>query len=249
MSRELDGLAAVVTGAGSGIGLAVAEAFSAGGARVAALDREPTELEGALVLEADVTSQASLDEGVAAAVEAFGGLDVLVNNAGIGTTGTVEETPDEEWQRLYDVNVIGIARACRAALPHLRRSSHASIVNVASIVAEVGLPKRVAYSASKGAVLALTRALAADLVADGIRVNCVCPATVDTPWVQRLLEESGDPEAERAALVARQPLGRLATADEVAAAVVFLASPASGFTTGSAYAVDGGMGGLRLPST
>ena len=117
-----------------------------------------------------------------------------------------------------------------------------------AMVAEVGLPKRAAYSASKGAVLALTRAMAADLLADGIRVNCVCPATVDTTWVQRLLEESGDPEAERAALVARQPLGRLATADEIAATIVFLSSPASGFTTGAAYAVDGGLAGLRLPT-
>jgi 2-keto-3-deoxy-L-fuconate dehydrogenase len=247
VSRELEGLAAVVTGAGSGIGLAVATAFVADGAQVAALDREPAELEGALVLAADVTSQESLDEAVAAAVTSFGSLDVLVNNAGIGATGTVEETADDQWHRLYDVNVVGIARACRAALPHLRRSARASIVNVASIVAEVGLPRRAAYSASKGAVLALTRAMAADLVADGIRVNCVCPATVDTPWVQRLLAESGDPAAERRALAARQPLGRLAAAEEIAATIAFLASPASGFTTGAAYAVDGGLAGLRLP--
>jgi 2-keto-3-deoxy-L-fuconate dehydrogenase len=143
--------------------------------------------------------------------------------------------------------VLGVARVCRAALPYLRRSSLAAIVNISSIAAWSGLPNRVLYSASKGAVQAMTLAMAADLVGEGIRVNCVCPGTVDTPWVARLLAATDDPVGERSRLEARQPMGRLVTAEEVAEAVYYLASPAAGATTGTALAVDGGMYGLRLP--
>jgi 2-keto-3-deoxy-L-fuconate dehydrogenase len=145
-----------------------------------------------------------------------------------------------------DVNVLGIVRVSRAALPALRRSPVACIVNTCSIAATAGLPQRALYSASKGAVLALTRAMAADHIGEGIRVNCVNPGTADTPWVGRLLAVAEDPEAERAALEARQPMGRLVTADEVAAAIQYLASPAAGSTTGTDLAVDGGMSGLRI---
>jgi len=147
---------------------------------------------------------------------------------------------------VLDLNVVGIARVTRAALPYLRRSSHAAIVNTCSIAATAGLPQRALYSASKGAVLALTRAMAADHIGEGIRVNCVTPGTVDTPWVGRLLEAAPDPRAERAALAARQPHGRLVTAEEVAHAVAYLASPRAGSTTGIELPVDGGMAGLRL---
>jgi NAD(P)-dependent dehydrogenase (short-subunit alcohol dehydrogenase family) len=200
-----------------------------------------------LALQADVTDGASVTAAVDAAVGELGGLDVVVNAAGIGVIGDIEANTEDEWLRLYDVNVMGIVRVCRAVLPHLRRSPSPAIVNVVSIVATAGLPQRAAYTASKGAVLSLTRAMAADAVGDGIRVNCVSPGTVDTPWVGRLLALADDPEAARAQLVARQPMGRLAAAEEVATAIVFLASPASGFTTGSILEVDGGMNSLRMP--
>jgi NAD(P)-dependent dehydrogenase (short-subunit alcohol dehydrogenase family) len=173
-------------------------------------------------------------------------LDVLVNNAGIGAQGTIADNDDDEWHRVLDVNLLGVVRLSRAALPHLRRSPAAAIVNTCSIAATAGLPQRALYSASKGAVLALTRAMAADHLPEGIRVNCVNPGTADTPWIDRLLDRADDPAAERAALEARQPHGRLVSAREVAVAVAYLASPWSGSTTGVGLAVDGGMEGLRL---
>ncbi|MEU1006616.1 SDR family NAD(P)-dependent oxidoreductase [Streptomyces tibetensis] len=243
----LSGLRAVVTGGASGIGLATARSLAAQGAAVAVLDLDPGGVSEPLVgLRADVSDDASVRAAVEQAVERLGGLDILVNNAGIGAVGSIEDNPDEQWHRVMDVNVLGIVRATRAALPHLRRSVHAAVVNTCSIGATAGLPQRALYCASKGAVLSLTLAMAADHVREGIRVNCVNPGTADTPWVSRLLDAAEDPEAERAALNARQPLGRLVTADEVAAAIVYLASPAAASVTGTALAVDGGMQGLRL---
>jgi 2-keto-3-deoxy-L-fuconate dehydrogenase len=170
-----------------------------------------------------------------------------VNNAGIGAQGTVADNALDEWQRVFDVNVFGIVRVSQACLPWLRRSTHAAIVNTASIVSWTGLPRRACYGASKGAVYALTLAMAADHVAEGIRVNCVCPGTIDTPWVGRLLAASGDAAAARAQLVARQPIGRLGRPEEVAEAIVYLAAPGAGFVTGTALAVDGGMHGFQVP--
>ncbi|MFC8453061.1 SDR family NAD(P)-dependent oxidoreductase [Kitasatospora sp. NPDC057223] len=241
---DLGTMTAVVTGGASGIGLATVRALTARGATVAVLDLEPGDAR--LGFTADVADDASVRAAVAGAAEVLGGIDILVNNAGIGAAGTVEDNPDEQWHRVLDVNLLGIVRTTRAALPHLRRSRHAAIVNTCSIAATAGLPQRALYSASKGAVLALTLAMAADHVREGIRVNCVNPGTVDTPWVGRLLAAADDPAAERAALGARQPTGRLVTADEVAAAIVYLASPGAGSVTGTALAVDGGMAGLRL---
>ncbi|MGF0175487.1 SDR family NAD(P)-dependent oxidoreductase [Streptomyces sp. Marseille-Q5077] len=244
---DFDGLKALVTGGASGIGRATAELLAARGAQVAVLDLDPSSVEKPLLaFRADVTDDASVREAVAAAVAGLGGLDVLVNNAGIGAQGTVEANDDAEWHRVYDVNVVGMVRVARAALPRLRESSHAAIVNTCSIAATAGLPQRALYSATKGAVYSLTLAMAADHVREGIRVNCVNPGTVDTPWVGRLLDAASDPAAERAALEARQPTGRLVSAAEVAGAVAYLASPLSGATTGTALAVDGGMQGLRL---
>jgi NAD(P)-dependent dehydrogenase (short-subunit alcohol dehydrogenase family) len=239
--NDVDGIRVVVTGGASGIGLATVTLLEERGARVAALDLNPP------AIKTDVTDDASVRDGIAEAAALLGGIDVLVNNAGIGAQGTVEDNSDEEWQRVFDVNVFGMVRVARAALPYLRESRHAAIVNTCSIAATAGLPNRALYSATKGAVLSLTLAMAADHVREGIRVNCVNPGTVDTPWVERLLDAAGDPAAERAALEARQPTGRLVSAREVAAAIAYLASPLASATTGTALAVDGGMAGLRLP--
>ncbi|KPI04403.1 MULTISPECIES: SDR family NAD(P)-dependent oxidoreductase [Streptomyces] len=247
MSADFEGLKALVTGGASGIGRATAELLAARGARVAVLDLDLSTVEKPLLgFRADVTDDASVREAVAAAVTDLGGLDVLINNAGIGAQGTVEDNADDEWHRVLDVNVVGMVRTARAALPHLRESAHAAIVNTCSIAATAGLPQRALYSATKGAVLSLTLAMAADHLREGVRVNCVNPGTADTPWVGRLLDAATDPAAERVALEARQPSGRLVSADEVAGAIAYLASPLSGATTGTALAVDGGMQGLRL---
>ncbi|MFF1407082.1 SDR family NAD(P)-dependent oxidoreductase [Streptomyces sp. NPDC058294] len=243
---DFAGLRALVTGGASGIGRATADLLAARGARVAVLDLDPSGMEPPiLALRADVTDDSSVRTAVQEAAAALGGLDVLVNNAGIGAQGTVEDNDDAEWRHVFDVNVLGMVRTARAALPYLRRSRHPAIVNTCSIAATAGLPRRALYSATKGAVYSLTLAMAADHVGEGIRVNCVNPGTADTPWVGRLLDAAPDPAAERAALEARQPTGRLVTAAEVAGAVAYLASPLSGATTGTALAVDGGMQGLR----
>jgi 2-keto-3-deoxy-L-fuconate dehydrogenase len=218
---DFDGTVALVTGGASGIGAATAGLLADRGASTAVLDLDPAAADPRhLRLACDVTDRARVD---------------------------VAANDDDEWRRVLDVNVVGIARVTGAALPHLRRSAAAAVVNTCSVAAVVGLPGRALYSASKGAVLALTLAMAADHVRDGIRVNCVTPGTVETPWVGRLLEAAGDPAAELAALRARQPLGRLVGPAEVAAAIAYLAGPQAGATTGTALAVDGGMAGLRLP--
>ncbi len=241
---ELTGLAAVVTGGGSGIGLATARLLASRGARVAVLDLAPGQ--EFLGLCADVSDDASVRTAVNAAAEGLGGIDILVNNAGIGAIGTIADNPDEQWHQVFDVNVVGMVRVSRAALPYLRRSDHAAIVNTCSIAATAGLPQRALYAATKGAVLSLTLAMAADHIREGIRVTCVNPGTADTPWIGRLLGQADDPDAERAALAARQPMGRLVTAEEVAAGIAYLASPAAASVTGIALAIDGGMAGLRL---
>jgi NAD(P)-dependent dehydrogenase (short-subunit alcohol dehydrogenase family) len=235
---------AIVTGGASGIGAAVVELLRSRDVRVIVFDREVEP--GADAIRVDVTDAAGVEAAVADAVARLGGLDVLVNNAGIGAAGTIADNTDEEWRRVFDVNVFGMVRVSRACLPALRESAHASIVNTCSIAATAGLPQRALYSATKGAVLSLTLAMAADHVGEGIRVNCVTPGTADTPWVGRLLDAADDPEAERAALEARQPMGRLVTAAEVAEAIAYLASPAAASTTGTVLPVDGGMQGLRL---
>ncbi|GAA1180058.1 SDR family oxidoreductase [Streptomyces hebeiensis] len=245
-----------MTGGASGIGAAVAALLLRRGARVAVLERDTAGAPaGTLALTADVTDDAAVREAVDAAAAEFGGLHIVVSNAGVGAVGTVEDNPDDEWRRVLDINVLGMARTARHALPHLRRAAPerpgcVSITQTCSIAATAGLPQRALYSASKGAVLSLTLAMAADHVREGIRVNCVNPGTADTPWVGRLLDQAQDPAAERAALEARQPTGRLVGADEVAAAVVYLAGPAAAAVTGTSLAVDGGMQGLRLrPAT
>lgn len=246
-ASQLDGLVAVVTGGASGIGAAIAATLADQGAEVAILDRDTSGADPRFAaFAADVSDRAAVDRAVAEVGERFGRIDILVNNAGIGAQGDIAANDDEKWARVLSINVTGIARVTAAALPWLRRSPAAAICNTSSIAATAGLPQRALYSASKGAVLSLTRAMAADHVREGIRVNAVNPGTADTPWVARLLDSAPDPAAERAALEARQPHGRLVSAGEVAGAVLYLVSPLSGSTTGTFIEVDGGMSGLRL---
>jgi NAD(P)-dependent dehydrogenase (short-subunit alcohol dehydrogenase family) len=236
----------LITGGSSGIGLATALAFRARAAEVAILDRTEGGPDGFVFERADVTDDDSVRGAVTRSVSRLGGLDVLVNCAGIGAQGGIGANSDEEWHSVFDVNVLGMARVTRSALPALLESKNAAIVNVGSIAATVGLPDRVLYSATKGAVLSMSLAMAADLLPFGVRVNVVNPGTTATPWIDRLLQSAGDPDAERAALEARQPHGRLVTAEEVAAAIVYLGAPSSGSTTGTYVSVDGGMQRLRL---
>jgi len=241
----------IVTGAGSGIGRAAAVAFGAEGAAVTVADLSAetaraaaAEIQGTGGRAAGAALDVSRDEDcrrvVADTVARFGRVDILVNNAGIGVSGTVLTTDEASWDALMRVNVKGVFLMSRAALPGMIARGSGVIVNTGSIAGVRGIPDRAAYTATKFAVVGLTKAMALDHVKDGIRVNCVCPGTTETPWIGRRLEEASDPEAARAALVARQPMGRLGRAEEMAAAILFLASEESSFTTGSALLVDGG---------
>ena len=245
--NDFEGLKAIVTGGASGIGEATALMLKNRGANVCVFDRnQPKDpITGIRYVICDITNRSEVVKHVTDVAK--NGLDILINNAGIGATGDVTQATDEEWHKVLDVNIVGTARMSAAAIPFLKNSSNAAIVNVSSIVATDGFPQRAVYSASKGGVHSLTLAMAADHIHDKIRVNCVVPATADTPWVGRLLENSLDPKATQAALIARQPMGRLVTATEIAHAICYLASPLSGSTTGTALNVDGGVGGLRVP--
>ena len=248
MSDEFKGLVAVVTGAGSGIGLAVAQHFHDNGAKVYGLDLQEGSMSPyAHFITCDIGDPTSVSSAFAALAKQTQVIDILANNAGVGAAGTVEDASEDDWHRVLNINVVGTSRVSAAAMPMLRKSKSPAIVNTCSIAATAGIQKRAAYSASKGAVMSLTLAMAADHVKEGIRVNCVNPGTSDTPWVARLLSQAKEPAAERAALEARQPMGRLVSADEVASAIAYLASPRQASTTGTILAVDGGMQGLRLP--
>ena len=241
---EFQGLVAAVTGAGSGIGLETAKLLKERGATVYGLDINEGEMAGtATFVKCDVGDDASVES----AFKSIPHLDIVINNAAISSTGSVEANSSEEWAKSFNINVIGMARTSRNALPLLRKSKSAAIVNTCSVAATSGIPVRALYSATKGAVLSLTMAMATDHLKDGVRVNCVNPGTADTPWVQRLLAQAADPAKEKAALEARQPLGRLVSAKEVASAICYLASPLQGSTTGIALPVDGGLQNLRVP--
>ncbi|MBP1326302.1 NAD(P)-dependent dehydrogenase (short-subunit alcohol dehydrogenase family) [Leucobacter exalbidus] len=243
---EFAGLTAIVTGGASGIGAETAAVLAERGAQVAVLDLNPAGADEAyLRVACDVSDSQSVASAVAQVVERFGGIDIVVNNAGISAVGTVEDNPDDEWTKVLNINVMGIVRVTREALPHLRNSDAASVVNLCSIAALNGLPQRALYGATKGAVLSLTYAMATDHIAEGVRVNCVSPATVHTPFVDRMLQGFADPVAEKAALDARQATGRMVQPREVAEAIAYLASPRSGSVVGTALDVDAGMTHLR----
>jgi 2-keto-3-deoxy-L-fuconate dehydrogenase len=241
IETTMTGCVALVTGAGSGIGAATARRFMEAGATVVGGDLSRATVEeagsGIVAVELDVRDEASVERTVERA-EALGGIDVLVNVAGIGSTTNAPETPVEVWDDVLAVNARGTFLCCKHAIPPMAARGRGAIVNVASVAGLVGLRNRAAYCASKGAVIALTRALAVDHVGDGIRVNAVCPGTVDSPWVRRLVEEAGE---SLDALRARQPLGRLGTPEEIAESVLYLASDAAAFVTGTAFVIDGGL--------
>jgi NAD(P)-dependent dehydrogenase (short-subunit alcohol dehydrogenase family) len=239
---------ALVTGAGSGIGRATARLLAARDYAVVCADidqRAAAEtaaaVDDAMALQLDVRDATSVTRAVEAVARSHGAVDLLVNSAGVGSTQTVADTEPRTWDLVFDVNVGGVYRCCRAILPSMLERGHGVIVNVASVAGMVGLRNRAAYCASKGAVISLTRAMAIDHVGDGIRVNCVCPGTVDSPWVARLLDEAPDPVGAREQLVGRQPMGRLGRPDEVAGAIAYLASDEAAFVTGTALVIDGGL--------
>lgn len=248
MSKDFAGLTAVVTGAGSGIGLEVVKGLHAQGATVFGFDLKAGEMAGfATFIECDISNPDSVKNAFANFSSQSKTLDILINNAGIGAIGTVEQATEEEWHRVFNVNVFGTGRMSAAAMPYLKASKSAAIVNTCSLVATAGVPNRAVYGASKGAIYALTLAMAVDGLADGVRVNCVNPGTADTPWIKNLLSKAADPDKEYVALKARQPIGRLVSPVEVASAILYLANPTQASTTGTALAVDGGVQGLRVP--
>jgi 2-keto-3-deoxy-L-fuconate dehydrogenase len=236
---RFSGKRALVTGAGSGIGEAVARGLHAEGADVLLADvrAEPV---GAIASElGERATPVTLDvRGEQAVRRVAADLDVLANVAGIGSTTTAPETALDTWEDVFAVNARGTFLCCKHAIPSMVAGGGGSIVNMGSVAGLVGLRNRAAYCASKGAVIALTRALAIDHVADGVRVNAVCPGTVDSPWVRQLVDDAGE---SLDALRARQPMGRLGIPDEIAAAVLYLASDDAGFVTGTAFVIDGGL--------
>lgn len=248
---KLAGKTAVVTGAGTGIGRVCAELFAGEGAVVvlAGRRREPLEEVArgicgrgghAVAQPCDVTREADVEALVARAAREFGGLRVVVNNAAYWMAGTAEETTEADWDRMMETNLKGVFLLVKHALPELRRAGGGSIVNIGSVLGLVGMKRRVAYATSKGGLVQMTKALALDHAADRIRVNCICPALVDTPMGQESLERAGDAAAERARRLAQIPLGRAGTPEDVARLALFLASDDSSWMTGAAVALDGG---------
>jgi NAD(P)-dependent dehydrogenase (short-subunit alcohol dehydrogenase family) len=235
MSGRLAGKVCIVTGAGSGIGLVSAELFAAEGATVAAADLEGTPY------RVDVGDEAETRALAEAVVAEHGRIDVLFNNAGIAGVGDIEETTLELWERVMRVNARGVFLMSRAVVPIMVAQRSGSIVNMASVLAEIGLARRVSYAASKGAVLALTKSMQVDLAPHGVRVNALVPGTIMTPFVEGYLRESyDDPEEGRRSIRSRQLTGELGSPEDVAHAALFLASDESRFVMGSGLVVDGG---------
>jgi len=249
MSQRLKDKVCLITGGGSGIGRATCELFAREGAKVVVADKLLSAArvvaaligEAAIAIEVDVAQSASVRSMIDATIRDLGRLDVLINNAGYGIPGSVVETSEDDWDKLMAVNVNGVFFGCKYAIPVMKQQGGGVIVNTASIVANVGIRNRAAYCASKGAVAALTRAMALDHVNDNIRVNCVAPGTIDSPYFEDIIRKSERPQELRRELEARQAMNRLGRPEEIANAFLFLASDESSFSTGSMLIVDGGM--------
>ena len=241
MSRFLDDVV-IVTGAGSGIGYEAAARFRAEGAVVVAADVQPDQVpEATETVHADVTKPEDVHALVQETMNRHGRVDILVNNAGIGSTTDLLGCSVPEWDQVFAVNVRGPFLCMQAVLPDMLSRGKGVIVNVASVAGKIGLRDRAAYCASKGALIAHTKQVAVQWADAGIRCNAVCPGTVDSPWVGRLLSEAPDPEQRRRDLVARQPMGRLGQPAEIAQAILFLSSEDAAFMTGSELVIDGGI--------
>ncbi|HZC18438.1 MAG TPA: glucose 1-dehydrogenase [Rubrobacteraceae bacterium] len=247
--RRLEAKHAIVTGAGAGIGRAIALRMAEEGARVVVTDvdeesawRAASEIEGdSLVQRTDVTKEKQVEALIQRALDEWGRLDAMVNNAGVGVAAAAPETSEEDYDRVMDVCVRGTFLGMKYAIPAIRDSGGGSITNMSSIAALVGLNERAAYSAAKGAILSLTRAAAIDHIAEGVRVNCIAPGTVDTPWVARITAGYEDPEDAREKMKARQPHGRLVSPEEIAAMAAYLASDEADSVVGAVMVVDGGV--------
>ena len=242
MTARFEGRTAIVTGAGSGIGREIARRLAEDGARVLAADRDPADVPaGTTPYTVDVSDEAQVAAMISDFLGERGTLDIMCNNAGVESTVSVVDCSVEEWDRVFAVNTRGVFLGCKHALPPMLERGGGVIVNTASVAGMIGLRDRAAYCASKGAVIALTKQIAVQYASRGVRCNCVCPGTVDSPWVGRLLSKAEDRDAARADLVARQPLGRLAEPGEIAAAVCYLASDDAAFMTGTSLVIDGGI--------
>lgn len=247
--NRLTGKRAVVTGGASGIGRAIAAMFVKEGANVIVADVDFNSAKqfceklnsNAIPYELDVTSAVKFKQLADYCEKEFNGIDILVNNAGVGIAGKLPDTPETEWQRVMDINLKGTFLGMKYFIPLMQRSGGGSIINMASIAALVGLIDRTVYSASKGGIIALSRAAAIDHVNDNIRINCIAPGTVDTPWIDRITKTYDDPAKAKDAMRERQPHGRLVTPDEIAAMAVYLASDESKSTIGAVMIVDGGV--------
>jgi NAD(P)-dependent dehydrogenase (short-subunit alcohol dehydrogenase family) len=247
--ERLEGKRAIVTGAANGIGRAIALRLASEGARVvlADVDEEAAggvadEIDGeTLVHKTDVTRGEDVEALVGRTVSEWGGLDVMVNNAGVGVAGTAITTTEEEYDRVMDVCVRGTFLGMKHAIPAIKDSGGGSVINMSSIAALVGIVDRAVYSAAKGAIYSITRASAIDHVGEGVRVNCIAPGTVDTPWVARITSGYDDPEQARANMRARQPHGRLVSPEEIAAMAAYLASDEAASVIGACMVVDGGV--------
>jgi NAD(P)-dependent dehydrogenase (short-subunit alcohol dehydrogenase family) len=231
----------IVTGAARGIGAAAAASFAAAGDQVFGIDLEVANApQGVEMLRCDVSDEVALRGAIEHCVTKAGRIDVLVNNAGFRVEGDIVSTSLDDWERMLKINLTSVFLGCKAALPHMLALGRGAIVNVASMAALQPMRKRAAYCAAKAGVIGLTRQMALDYADKGVRVNAVCPGPTDTPFVSATLDRAADPAAARAAYCARQPMGRLGTSDEIAAAIVFLASDAASFMTGAILDVDGG---------